>query len=51
LRKVPEVIAIDGKMTPKQIVDNLRLKLGVDVNAKAVRRAAKEGHHERSTTV
>jgi hypothetical protein len=39
LRKVPEVIAIDGKMTPKQIVDNLRLKFGVDVNEKAARRA------------
>jgi hypothetical protein len=30
------MIAIDGKMTPKQIVDNLRLKFGVDVNEKAV---------------
>jgi hypothetical protein len=39
LRKVPEVIAIDGKIALKQIVDNLRLKFGVDVNDKAARRA------------
>jgi hypothetical protein len=39
LRKVPGVIAIDSTMTPKQIVDNLRLKFGVDVNEKAARRA------------
>jgi hypothetical protein len=39
LRKVPEVIAIDGKIMPKQIVDNLRLKFEVDVNEKAARRA------------
>jgi hypothetical protein len=39
LRKVPEVIAIDGKMTPKQIVDNLRLKFRVDVNEKTAWRA------------
>jgi hypothetical protein len=45
LRKVPEVIAIDGKMTPKQVVDNLRLKFGMDVNEKAAPRVAKEGHH------
>jgi hypothetical protein len=36
---VPEVIAIDCKMTPKQIVDNLRLQFGVDVNENAARRA------------
>jgi hypothetical protein len=46
LLKIPEVIAIDGKMTPKQIVDNLRLKFGVDVNEKAARRTAH--HNERS---
>ena len=32
------MIAID-KMKPKQIVDHLRLKFGVDVNQKAARRA------------
>jgi hypothetical protein len=32
------MIAIDGKVTPKQIVGNLRLKFGVDVNKKAARR-------------
>jgi hypothetical protein len=39
LRKVPGVIVIDSTTTPKQIVDNLRLKFGVDVNEKAARRA------------
>jgi len=45
LRRVPEVIAIDGKIAPKQIMDNLRLKFRVDVNEKAAGDAAKEGHH------
>jgi hypothetical protein len=36
LLKIPEVIAIDGKTTPKQIVDNLRMNFGVDVNEKAM---------------
>jgi hypothetical protein len=40
------VIAIDGnlKMTLKQIVDNLRLNLGVDVNEKVARRAKASRH-------